>query len=550
MQSKEATTGRARWNGWTLHGVRRGDERHAPTIRLVLPVRLWDDDVALDYDRMQSAWTKFMARMNGDALVRSDGRDPLPIWESPQQNDRLLHELAPAPRELCGLDGGMRIWRMTRNALKSPKILGDAGGRWGLECRGHEGEDAIPASITGIGCWASSEGLAYVILDLEMADRPGTDRATTDPRGRIDDFLDVLHHARFLHGGGVRLVREQQVHPSSGRTSPADMELLGKSAWKPTDTPGCFRVEFPLVELMDGLFRRITGRRETDRGRASLGNPNALHAYALVDVRAEDASLRCDEARRSLVLQIAEMAPASRDVRRTLLCDEPDAGVRAFEYSENAYFACSPECTVFVSIDQADTQFWQETMPGHVLGEYFSIQILTMYQRHVVDEVRRLAGARSQPGMSEAQLDRRWESVQQRAQRAKAHGFFIEVSMRTNHARFESMLRQTLHVDRAYETAMGLVDALCETQIARVEMRREQDSRRREERWQTIAGFTILPTIGLTILNINMDGVTVREDGMTWWAVLVLVLLFALLGFLLTCAARAGGAGSRRGREG
>ena len=537
MQPNDASTLRSAWEGWELLGIRPADQRHPPTIRLVLPVRLWDDDIALDHVRLKRAWEEFSGRMDSDAPRGVEADKRFPIWEPPEPDDALLHELAPAPRELCGSEGGMRIWRMTSRALQSPTFLGGSRESWLLECRDHKGEAAIPVKIASVCCWSAREGLAYIILDLELLERVNARGTEGSAATRVEDFLDALHHARFLHRGGATLVREQQIHPRSGRSSPPDMELLGQRSWKPIDQEGRFRFELPVGDLMDALFHRITGRSATERSRASLGNPNALHAYALLDVRSSHASTREDAARKRLVLQAAEMAPAKRDIRRTLVCDMPDAGVRAYEYSENAFFACSPECTVFLSIDQSDTPFWKNTMPRHVLDEYFAIQILTMYQRHIVDEVRRLAGAgdRLGPGSSpgDRDHDRWWEAVQERALRAKSDGFFIEVSMRTNHARFESILRQTLHVDRAYEMAMGLVDALCETQIARVEMRREQDSRRREQRWQTIAGFTILPTIGLTILNINMDGITVREDGMTWWAVLVLMALFALIGVLL-----------------
>jgi hypothetical protein len=226
------------------------------------------------------------------------------------------------------------------------------------------------------------------------------------------------------------------------------------------------------------------------------------------------------------------MAPASRGLNRSLETEGAESGVRAFAYAEDAYFVMSPESTAFIAIDQDDAEFWRETMPTHVLGPYFTVQLLTMYQRHVVDEVRRLAGTvRAEPlerGTDATGVDR-WERVQARALDGKSHGFFIEVSVRTNYLRFEWLLRHVLQVDRAYELAMGLVDALCETQIATAEIRRERETRERNDFWQSVAGALMLPTVVLTFLNVNIRGWT-SDEGLGLLSVTLTTVACGLLG--------------------
>jgi hypothetical protein len=46
----------------------------------------------------------------------------------------------------------------------------------------------------------------------------------------------------------------------------------------------------------------------------------------------------------------------------------------------------------FVLVDQDDVEFRREKIPKYGLGLYFTVQLLRMYLRHIVDDLRRLAG--------------------------------------------------------------------------------------------------------------------------------------------------------------
>ena len=523
-----------RWNRWRLSGLDDSNAGHAPTIRLVLSVRLWDDHTALDDLRRRDAWRAIASRMDSMNIPTDEGRNPLKLWSSPPLNDARIHELAPAPRELCRAAEGLRAWIMTAEAHQAASVLGRNRDPWWLEIEMGSRSQTIPIRIGEIGCWASQEGLAYLYLDLELVDRPKSKQHADVDAVTLRSYLDALHSTRFLYEKGAKLWSETTVDPRSGRTEPRRMLLSGGSDWQGTGTNGHFRLETSIRCITDSLFELVTGRPRKERTDACLENPTTLRAYAFLDVCSEADSSMSEAHHHELVRQIAEMAPPDREIGRALLLDGSDLSVLAYPYSEGAYFACTSECTTFVSINRPRNDFWCNAMPSHVLREYFTIQLLTMYQRHIVDEVRRLAGATDAFDTSIEERNRHWEAVQERAIRAKAHGFFIEVSMRTNHTKFEAQLRRVLHVDRAYELAMGLVDALCETQIARVEMRREAATRRREQLWQWIAGATIFPTIALTVLNVNMNGLTVDKEGMSLQNVLLLTVLFIALGFGLT----------------
>jgi hypothetical protein len=491
-------------------------------IRLVCSFRLWDDETALDQSLADKAWGELESRM-GQAGGGS-------LWELQELTDAALHELAPAPKALFGQARGMRHWKMSEDGLRQsgfPKNTKK--GAWSLHINRSGVRHPIPVQVTSFGLWASGEGIGYSTVDLQL--RHG--EATSAPS--LDDFLNVLHFARFLRKGGSTLEAVAYVDPAYSSEAPKPLGIGGLSVgseWRAGDDPGHYHATLPLKELLCALYRQLTGRDADSMDRAVLENREALRAFVMVDLPTLGHDAHAGE--HELLLQIAEMAPSSREIGRTLEPHSRGTGLAHYEYSQGAHFLFSQECTAFVAIGQPRKPFWTETMPHHVLNEYFTIQIMTMYQRHLVDEVRRLAarGGSKADSRSEESHDRLWDQIQVRAIDAKARGYFLEVSVRTNHGRFESTLREILHVDRAYELAMGLVDALCETQIARVEMRREREARRRDRFWQFVASIVLLPTFVLTFLNVNMPGITTDGEGLAFTQVFLLALAAAVLGWV------------------
>ncbi len=512
-----------RWSNWTLLGP--DNDRTAPTIRLVHAVRLWRDDVALDRTRCGMAWSRLLER-----LQTTGGGG---LWELEESTDSSIHELAPAPKRLFQNPDGMRLWRMSKQGLVKSGFPPQGRIAWSL-CAGR-GKHArrVPVGITGIALWASGDGLGYLVVNLEL-------RSTaTAPMPSVADFLDALHHVRFLRSGDSIFEGEARVDPTKSVQPPARVRIgdspLG-AEWRPSDQPGVHQTSFHIKDLCMALFQQLAGEDSDPFDSSALENGETLRAYVFANLRPTSPEATSDQ--HELLLQIAEMARSSREIARSLRDDGPGSGISHYEYSQDAFFLFSHECTAFIVFGQASKEFWQRTMPHHVLNEYFAIQILTMFQRHIVDEVRRLAGEHS-PDDREASAeisDTRWQQLAARARDAKARGYFVEVSVRTNHARFESKLREVLKVDRAYDLSMGLIDGLCESQIARVEMRRERESERRERFWQLVAGCAVLPTVALTVMNVNMPGLTTADEGLRLSTVIGWTLGCAVVGFLIALA--------------
>ncbi len=451
------------------------------------------------------------------------------LWKEVELSDPLIHECAPMPRALFE-QGKMKVWRLSSEALRSRLLFGGRETHWVIKSVANTSLGSIGCEISEISCWAAQSGTGYVAVDLKLS---CAGAQASSPIG-VADFLDALHHIRFMKRG-ASLVATVQVDPRSDKGEPAPLAITPDLRWtKDPEMQGRYSVTLPIQALVGWLFALVTDRDERERVEASLENPTTLHAYAFVDVCSVQGRDASESARVVLVNHVGEMAHARRALQRNPSTGDCPAGVRVFEYSHGAFFTMSPECTAFIAIDQDDSEFWQTTMPHHMMREYFSIQILTMYQRHVVDEIRRLAGLRIKGSETPTrEEDQEWEQIQQIAIAAKAHAFFIEVSMRTNHARFEKVLRETMHVDRAFDLAMSLVDSLCETQIAGIEMRREKKLRF----WQGVAGATILPTLGLTVMNVNMIGWTTATEGLSLWWVIAWTLGLGGVGWMLSARA-------------
>lgn len=448
------------------------------------------------------------------------------------------------PRSLFeGEAKAITAWQIPKQQLL--KALGDRSVRWALKCK--EADAPIPVSIGGIRFWASAAGLGYLAIDLELRG----DGADADVP--VADFLDVLHHARYLDRRGLELIGT--LPPNERRPSlPARPWFLGESGeWSKGDDHGATATG-RLPTLVRQAFSSATGRPPEELEGAMVENSRVLRAYSTLALRTIGNDSGDDERRlMEIVSQVAEMAPAKRRLERIVEPDLAGAGILTYRYARGALIVASHESTAFVAIDQPDEDFWRDTMHDHMLVEYFMIQLLTMYQRHVADEIRRLAA--NADGTSEDL----WEQLERRSIDLKARGYFLEISVRTNHARFEAMVRRLLHVDRAYRVASGLVDSLCETHIAKIEKKEAQEQERRERQeaeererrkreqaeeqerregfLQLVAVIAIVPSLVLTYLNINLNGITTEEGGMHWLLPLLLALGFLLLTLVLLGAA-------------
>jgi hypothetical protein len=128
-----------------------------------------------------------------------------------------------------------------------------------------------------------------------------------------------------------------------------------------------------------------------------------------------------------------------------------------------------------VAVNQKSPDFWSNGMPEHLHKEYLAIPILTLLQRHQIDELGRMIAVTN--GVRADTLRR----LQARAIELKSRGFLVEVSVQTNHARFEHLFRTVTNLERAYEIAVTLVDSLIETHISMQQADANELPRRQEK---------------------------------------------------------------------
>ena len=120
----------------------------------------------------------------------------------------------------------------------------------------------------------------------------------------------------------------------------------------------------------------------------SLKNPCAARAYAF-PMLTSDTERAPKVALNEVLRKLIEMAPAEREVLRPPSEWSDGAGVRVFEYSEGAFVGASRVGTALVAVNQKSTDIWRTGMREHLQKESFAIRILTLLQRHQIDELGR-----------------------------------------------------------------------------------------------------------------------------------------------------------------
>ena len=119
--------------------------------------------------------------------------------------------------------------------------------------------------------------------------------------------------------------------------------------------------------------------------------------------------------------------------------------------------------------------------------------------------------------------------------------------MRTNHARFEHLLRTVTNLERAYEIAVTLVDSLIETHISMQqadanELHRKQEKAEREgnQEIELIAVLFLSPTLVLTFLSVDINGSNAAfyndvntTEGVEVWSLSVMTAISFVLALVL-----------------
>jgi hypothetical protein len=503
LEREEGANPRSRWRG-----VRFDSSGERNAVKLVYAIRLWDDDRMLDTASSVSAWTELQARVSGMTVGAATGNGRVPLWSTIDESNHRVHELAATVRQLVA-DGTIEVWHAGDDEVAA--LFGTRSMAWSLLPPG--GRPPIPVVFRGIEFWGARYGIGYLVITIALDDgaavsatakgATGSDEDATDAFAR---YLDLISFSRHVGGRKPSRLRGTLLSGIAPNSAP---DFCANASWRQS-AGGSPSIETDFPTILSWALGRIVGdgARYSD---LALENPHAARAYAFAFVDRVDPVLQCGP----LVTQVVEMAHADRLVNRLVEDDHDGTGMRSICYAHDAYFAASRECTAFVAADQPASPFWRHGFPNHLHHEYFAVQILTLLQRHQLDELRRLIAVANQRGGEV------WKQLESRAIEVKSRGFFVEVALRTNHARFEHMLRAISRIDRSYEVAIALVESVLEAHIARQqEIANESRERlRTQERdadrvLQSIAVLFLLPSLVLAFLNVNIRDITSEGDGL------------------------------------
>ena len=196
------------------------------------------------------------------------------------------------------------------------------------------------------------------------------------------------------------------------------------------------------------------------------------------------------------------------DVDRRLA--DPDL----LQYTDRQWFTFALGGAGFIAFDASNEDFFRVQLPRHLGDIYFALYLLVLHQRFTLAKLS--YGVADCCPVSE-QLDsrrvRKFKEVRYALLRFTARGYFKQASPNEHHHRFYEAFQKAMQVEQLYrevsEEVRDLFDALM------------LDSNEEQQQLANKLNRVVL-TIGLlsvvaAILGINLEGYTVRSDGIPWW---------------------------------
>jgi hypothetical protein len=201
-----------------------------------------------------------------------------------------------------------------------------------------------------------------------------------------------------------------------------------------------------------------------------------------------------------------------------------------YQYSERAHFVASRDGCSFVALDHDPvTEFWRTTMRGHLRRAYFAHYLLTQYQRHSIEELRR---AVAQVDEALDTNDKHWRLLRAQGAKIRSHGYFAELAISNNHVQFERFVREIAQVDRLFEATTAAVDDLVALRLEDHERDKAARLHRNQLLWAQMGGAFALPTLTLAFLGVNIPHCTSHEDGIELPALLLLTIAALTIGWI------------------
>lgn len=411
--------------------------------------------------------------------------------------------------------------RLSRSARSL--FQGDIGPRamaWKLHRQSTEREEwcikrlraVIPCELLDVELWMFPVGIAYLTITLKLA---ATSTITCEQFAEV--YQELLIRADTRTSIGRRqAIRESQLHVAKADSRP-DAEC---SRGDLDDILDCGQLDKLICKIGERVlsdWRRSAAT--TDFGDYCLESSSVLRSYACLYLAPQEDEHSESEVN-EMLRHLGERMKPSRALGPTDATGLTYKATEACGFIGNqSFFTTSRESTVFVSVSAhlRDPNLWKSKMKGDLANNYFYIYLMTIMQSDALAELRRRASFAYNDESHVEQLEERFV-------RTIAEGYFSSVSDRSATVPLEKLLRSVYQIDRAYEAAVAVAQIICETSVARY----EREENRRATYWQLFAGLTIMPSLYLTFMNVNIKGLT--DQGVPMDQTVVGLLVFALVG--------------------
>ncbi|MFA0750937.1 MAG: hypothetical protein SLRJCFUN_001340 [Candidatus Fervidibacter sp.] len=433
----------------------------------------------------------------GEAKWRGEERE-WKVWQTqPFPEDDLLEHVRRYLNSPEGTPPTARLWRITHDALSSPKGGLGSQADWELLL---PSKRSIPFRWDTIQLMLFRVGVGLLSLSV----RP--------PSQDLNEWLDFIHFFRFTKREQVRLRAQRRVGIDPETKEPKFEPFFPEPAGgveRHRDGVGY------LDEIVTVLLATAKIEHENGRWWEEVFIPKQLLPYAILFVDEfpeNDISLLLYRLRNFFHSQ-QPLHPADEDLR----LDHPSL----LPYAKGQWFVFSLDGGAFVAVNAPQTEFFRTTLPDHLRQQYFLLFLLTLHQRFALMGLSREVSEHWLRG-GEKERTAIFERIRDRLLEFTARGYFTQVMQREHHHRVYRKWQEVFQLERLYQEVSEEVREMHEYLQAR-------QVHKLERRINALSAFIGIPALVFGFLSINLHGITAKEEGLS----LGVALGFAVLGFLL-----------------
>jgi hypothetical protein len=427
------------------------------------------------------------------------GRDgkALKIWQ--KQNfpqDDLLPQVSRYLNPDETREPTARMWHLSSEALQSPRGLGGGGKSpqvdWSLLLAQRASDTAprrIPLRIEGVRLVLFRVGVGFITVCAEP----------TTPE--LGDWLDFVHHFRFLSGRRARKVRAQRRSGEQRETAAFFPDCTGGTAQHPAGEGG-------FGEIVDALLRTASPAAAPWWEEVFVPDQMLPFVALFVEEVPEDVTPMLLYRLRNFFNSQQEIVPGPED----LTLGHP----ALLPYTNRQWFQVSLDGAAFLAVDAPATEFFTRTLPGHLRDHYFLIFLLALQQRFTLTKLTQEVSEHWLEGTERERVGH-FKRIRDTLLEFTARGYFTQVMQREHHHRWYRKCQETFQVERLYNEVSDEVRDMHEYLLMR-------QNERLERRISMLGVLIGIPALTIGFLGINLIGFTTSTDGLRWWQALAFIL--------------------------